>query len=99
MGFGGHALDMILRTKLHRETSKYRKEKIAKVRDMYVNAVRVHTKTMFKEKNISSEELAEIKNEIRKTIRKERRQEIIMVCLIIIVSLAAVGYVFSCLII
>jgi len=91
MSFAGHVFDMINRSIQNRELLKSKRERRNKVRDAYFKAV--HRKTVFTEKEISPEELAKIKNEIKKKIRRERREDILITFFLLMIGLLAIGYV------
>jgi hypothetical protein len=95
MSFAGHVFDMINRAKQNRAMLTARRERTSKVREAYINAVNVRAKTTFEDKEITPEELAIIKDDIRKKFRKERRLELIVALCATIIGLAAIGYILS----
>ncbi len=72
MSFAGSVFDMIQRSEANRAAVRSRREKAAYMRKMYIGDAR--RRGMLVEKPLAPEELAKIKEEIRQSIRRERRR-------------------------
>ncbi len=73
MSYAGHVIDMINRFKQNRDLIKSRREKVARLRSMYLDFI-PYENHHFYEKKIPKEELERIKSGFRKKIIRERRR-------------------------
>lgn len=89
MSYAGHVFDMINRIKQNRDLIMSRREKIANLRERYLELT-PYEKRDFYEKKIPREELKRIKADFRKKIIKERRRGIFLSILFTSIVIIAV---------
>lgn len=87
MGFEGHVFDMISRSRQNREMLKSRRERVRKIREMYLAHYEIQTSKS--EVPVNSKA---IKEEIRKKLQKKRQRAWLLTGGISIIIIAALLY-------
>lgn len=90
MALAGSTMDMVNRSRQNRESMIHRRYRQARMREMYADAVN-HRREQFAGEVIPAEEMAAIKQEIRETIRRDTRRNILQ-ALAICVAIAALFF-------
>ncbi len=97
MSFAGHVIDMIARIKYNESLKKSRREHYARIKEAYAKGIRNKEPHLLKEKEITKEELENIKRQIRVKIKRERLRNIVtsisFTIVVILISFIAIRYV------
>ena len=87
MSYGGHALDMIIRMKAHREMKKARRDKLLKSKEQHTHASH-GAKNLVSENCVDPETTEKVKHYYQNKIKTESRKRVIMTIILLSVTLA-----------
>ncbi len=89
MSFAGHVLHMINVLSQNKDMRKANRAKLKKSHSAHSRLTKTHQSLEIKRKDISDEELEKINAEIKTTLKRQKKQEIILAAIITLALLSA----------
>lgn len=94
MSSAGHVLDMIKRSRYNDSIRKKRIERISKIKDIFQEEIRKYHHIDFVNKEVSQEELTQVKANIKKRIKTDERRVVVSTILLTLFVIVFCGFVF-----
>lgn len=86
-----HFQDMISKIQFNESVRQHKRKRLRKVKEAWVNAVGLYTGNLAEGKEISKEELASLKEQIREQLKRERRKAILKSAVVTLITTVIVA--------